>query len=98
MEEDRAHIVSFQRSQFHGVRNGKGFDVGLSDHDREKQISMRIFGCEIVYTVTQCYREFDDGIEKYDIKFYANGMEYDYDVEVSSGRIIGRDIESAYDD
>lgn len=35
----------------------------------------------------------DNGIYKYEIEFYENGIEYDYDVDAISGEIIGFDYE-----
>lgn len=39
--------------------------------------------------------DYDDGRAVYDVEFYANGVEYDYEIERSTGRIISsdRDIE-----
>lgn len=48
-------------------------------------------------TVTKCVRDMDDGIEKYDISFRtADGVEYDYDIDVVNGTILERDMD--YDD
>ena len=32
--------------------------------------------------------DFDDGIMKYEIKFVENGMEYEFDVDAETGRIL----------
>lgn len=37
--------------------------------------------------------DYDDGIYKYDIEFYAGNMEYDYEIEASTGRILEKDID-----
>jgi len=48
-------------------------------------------------TVTECYREMDDGIEQYNVSFRtADGMEYDYDIDAAGGAILSRDMD--YDD
>jgi len=38
-------------------------------------------------TFTKAYQDWDDGRLVYEIKFYANGTEYDMDVDAGSGRI-----------
>ena len=45
-------------------------------------------------TVTKCVRDMDDGIEKYDISFRtADGVEYDYDIDVVNGTILEKDMD-----
>ena len=39
-------------------------------------------------TFTKAHRDFDDGREVYEIEFYANGTEYEMDVDVNTGRIL----------
>lgn len=38
-------------------------------------------------------QEFDDGIEKYDIEFYFDNKEYDYEINANTGDIISYDYE-----
>lgn len=38
-------------------------------------------------TFTKAFKDYDDGREVYEIEFYANGTEYDMDVDVYTGRI-----------
>ena len=48
-------------------------------------------------TVTECRRELDDGIDKYNITFRtADGAEYEYDISVADGTVLEKDME--YDD
>ena len=48
-------------------------------------------------TVTECHREMDDGIDKFNVSFRtADGAEYDYDIDAISGAILEKDME--YDD
>ncbi|WP_283684957.1 PepSY domain-containing protein [Clostridium perfringens] len=37
--------------------------------------------------------EFDDGIEKFDIEFYCDNKEYDYDINANTGNIISYDFD-----
>ena len=39
-------------------------------------------------TFTKAHRDFDDGHEVYEIEFYANGTEYEMDVDANTGRIL----------
>ena len=41
-------------------------------------------------------QEFDDGIEKYDIEFYHNNKEYDYEINAINGNIISYDYDIEY--
>ena len=38
-------------------------------------------------------REYDDGRELYSVEFYVDAEEYDYDIEISSGKIISKDFD-----
>ena len=40
-------------------------------------------------TFTKAHRDWDNGREVYEIEFYANNTEYDMDVDVNTGRIMG---------
>ena len=44
-------------------------------------------------TVTELYRETDDGIDMYKVEFQSGGMEYDYEIRVSDGRILESESE-----
>ena len=38
-------------------------------------------------------KDFDDGVEVYEVEFYAGGYEYNYDIAVSGGQILDFDID-----
>ena len=50
-------------------------------------------------TFTKAYQGWDDGRAVYEIEFYANGTEYDMDVDVLTGRIMdfSREYHGGYD-
>ncbi|MBQ3373269.1 MAG: PepSY domain-containing protein [Oscillospiraceae bacterium] len=50
-------------------------------------------------TFTKAYQGWDDGRAVYEIEFYANGTEYDMDVDVLTGRItdFSREYHGGYD-
>ncbi len=56
--------------------------------EEAKQIALEYAGVKASEaTFTRAYRDWDDGREVYELEFYANDMEYDVDVDVSTGRI-----------
>lgn len=40
-------------------------------------------------TFVRSEMDFDDGVQSYDIEFYHNNMEYNYEIDASTGNIIG---------
>ena len=42
-------------------------------------------------TFTKCYEDRDDGRMVYEIEFYANGIEYDFNVDICTGQITEAD-------
>ncbi len=38
-------------------------------------------------------QERDDGIQKYEVDFYSNSREYDYDIDAISGKILEKEEE-----
>ena len=49
-------------------------------------------------TFTKCREDRDDGRMVYEIEFFANGMEYDFDVDICTGRITDSDRDYDRDD
>ena len=42
----------------------------------------------------KCEKDFDNGVEKYDVDFFGpDGMKYEYDIRVSDGAILERNVE-----
>lgn len=44
-------------------------------------------------TLIKAGQELDDGIDKYDIEFYFDNKEYDYDINANTGEIISYDYD-----
>lgn len=42
--------------------------------------------------------DYDDGIQKYEVSFFKDATEYEYDIDASSGAIIEKDIDTHEDD
>lgn len=65
-----------------------------------KAIALEFFGVKADEAVfTKCKLDRDDGREVYEIEFVSRGVEYDADVEVTTGKIFDtdRDFEDRYD-
>jgi uncharacterized membrane protein YkoI len=48
-------------------------------------------------TVTELYRETEDGIDVYKVEFQSGDMEYDYEIRVSDGKILESESEPIND-
>ncbi len=48
--------------------------------------------------VTKNHIDHDDGVEVYDIEFTSGDKEYEYEIDVKTGAIHDKDIDSIYDD
>ena len=70
------------------VNQYKG-DIGV---EKAKTIALRDANVGQVNFI-KAKLDYDDGIYKYDIEFYAGNMEYDYEIEASTGRILEKDID-----
>ena len=63
--------------------------------DEAKAIALADAGlAESDVTFTKDRLDYDDGVAVYELEFYTSDKEYDYDILVSDGRIISRDIEA----
>jgi len=66
-------------------------DISL---DKAKEIALSHAGLSNdQVTFVQANKDFDDGIQKYEIEFYCNGKEYDYEINASNGQIIKYDYD-----
>ena len=65
--------------------------------DKAKEIALSHAGLnsnQVTFVKTQ--KDFDDGIQKYELEFYCNGKEYDYEVNAVNGQIIQYDYDMEY--
>ena len=49
-------------------------------------------------TFTKAKLDYDDGREEYEFEFFANGREFDIDVDANTGRVVKFDVERSYRD
>ncbi|MGI6255991.1 MAG: PepSY domain-containing protein [Acutalibacter sp.] len=60
--------------------------------DQAKQIALQDAGvAQSSATFIRAYEDWDDGRSVYEVEFYANGKEYDYEIEKSTGKILSSD-------
>lgn len=63
----------------------KGTDIGL---EKAKEIALKDAGLkekDVIFVTAKV--DYDDGRKYYDVEFYCNGVEYDYEINAESGRI-----------
>lgn len=67
-----------------GITNTRALEIALKDAGLT----------EADVTVTKCHFDIDDGAEQYEVEFKtADGLEYEYEIDAASGRILDRDVE-----
>ena len=66
-----------------GITESEAFEIALKDAGfKEEEVSIRKLGLEI-----------DDGVEKIEVEFTKDNMEYDYDIDAKTGAILSKDNE-----
>ena len=75
--------------------NKDGEGTGKIPKTEAKEIALRDAGLsENDVTITKCRIDFDDGVEKYEVEFRtADGYEYEYEIDVETGKILDKDVE-----
>ena len=87
-----------QNSNESNTQNNNINNTGDISLDKAKEIALSHAGLSSdQVTFVQANKDFDDGIQKYDIEFYCNGKEYDYEINASNGQIIKYDYDAEYD-
>lgn len=64
----------------------KAIDIALKDAGFESSEA----------TITKSKPDRDDGINKYDVEFLVDGIEYDYEIDATNGRIIKKELDREY--
>ena len=86
-----------QNSSESNTQNNNVNNIGEISLDKAKEIALSHAGLSSdQVTFVQANKDFDDGIQKYDIEFYCNGKEYDYEINASNGEIIQYDYDMEY--
>ena len=70
------------------------FAAGRLTKDEAKKISLDKAGVTAAEaTFTKARLDYDDGREEYEFEFFANGKEFDVDVDANTGRVVKFDVE-----
>ena len=86
-----------QDNNTNNAQNNIVNNTGDISVDKAKEIALSHAGLSAdQVTFVKVKMDFDDGIQKYDIKFYCNGQEYDYEINSSNGQIIQFDYDMEY--
>ena len=86
-----------QDNNTNNAQNNIVNNTGNISLDKAKEIALSHAGLSAdQVTFVQANMDFDDGIQKYDIKFYCNGQEYDYEINSFNGQIIQFDYDMEY--
>ena len=86
-----------QDNNTNNAQNNIVNNTGNISLDKAKEIALSHAGLSAdQVTFIKVNMDFDDGIQKYDIKFYCNGQEYDYEINSSNGQIIQFDYDMEY--
>ena len=86
-----------QNSSESNTQNNNVNNIGEISLDKAKEIALSHAGLSSdQVTFVQANKDFDDGIQKYDIEFYCNGKEYDYEINAANGEIIQYDYDMEY--
>ena len=64
-------------------------DIGV---EKAKEIALKDAGVSGV-TFVKAKLDYDDGIRVYDIEFYKNNVEYDYEIDATTGQIREKDLD-----
>ena len=75
------------------------FAAGRLTKDEAKKIALKEAGVTAAEaTFTKARLDYDDGREEYEFEFFANGREFDIDVDANTGRVVKFDVERCYRD
>ena len=75
------------------------FAAGRLTKDEAKKIALDKAGVTAAEaTFTKARLNYDDGREEYEFEFFANGKEFDIDVDADTGRVVKFDVERSYRD
>ena len=75
------------------------FAAGRLTKDEAKKIALDKAGVTAAEaTFTKARLDYDDGREEYEFEFFANGKEFDIDVDADTGRVVKFDVERCYRD
>ncbi|MBS6629152.1 MAG: PepSY domain-containing protein [Clostridiales bacterium] len=95
-------IISYDREQAETKGTTASGSTAAAKYigvDKAKSIALKDSGVSASNaSFVKAKLEEDDGIYVYEIEFYSGGMEYDYEIDAKTGKILDRSVERADDD
>ena len=97
LENDKEAWEADDDREYAGLTAGKTEDPENVDKGLEEAVDKAIMDAGVKKEdVTICKKEtdYDDGVEKYEVEFRtADGYEYEYEIDVKTGKILDKDVE-----
>lgn len=85
-------------SQGTAPQNTKNTKTGSIGVEKAKSIALAHVGLKASNVrFVRVELDYDDGIQKYDVEFYSNGKEYDFEIDAKSGKILSVDYDMETD-
>lgn len=70
-------------------------ETGTVDESKAKSIALKDAGVsESDTSYLKVKPDYDDGVQVYEVEFYAGGTEYDYEIEAATGKIRSKDYDA----
>ena len=80
---------NIQNNSESSTQNNNVNNIGDISLDKAKEIALSHAGLSSdQVTFVQANKDFDDGIQKYDIEFYYNNREYSYEIDANTENIL----------
>lgn len=96
----KGEIISFDKDNLKGgnATTSQGVTAKYIGIDKAKSLALSNAGIKSAdATFRKAKLEKDDGVWQYEIEFVSGNMEYDYEIDAVSGKIISHDVDSVYD-
>lgn len=79
--------------------NGGTTTKGTVTQDQAKEIAVKDAGFAMTdVSFTKVKQEYDDGFHKIKVEFVCNGVEYEYDIDAGTGKILKTSTDTVNDD
>lgn len=81
--------------EWYSPESGAGYNwSGTIDAEKAKEIALTHAGVSAADTVYLSAKpDYDDGVKVFDVEFYTNGTEYDYEINAETGAVLSFDHE-----
>ena len=77
-----------------GAGNASAANQNYIGEERAKAIALKDAGLsEAQLSHVMCGFDYDDGVAEYEVEFWVESKEYEYEINATTGRITGKDID-----